>query len=343
MRKTTIFIFIFIFLLILALTLSAEKIAEFDNLGRPEKITIDGETLYILEDAFVYIYSMKDYRLLKKFGKKGNGPGELSPLPNYKLQIEVNESNILLNSRSKMVLFTKTGEFLKERRFPFIALQVIPIERNFALTKSVFNEKESNSVGVCFFDDEFKHNKTVYCRHYPHSTKSGRIDMLPHLVFIRKYEGKIFSFDQNGDFAINIYDSSGELVRTIRADYKKLKLTRTFIDKTWEWAKKDIRLRSVSEKMRRMAYFPEYFPVMKNFTVADNKIYVHTYEMKMAEKQSRFIIIDFNGKILKKTYLAGADINTIEFSPYTFKKGKYFYLIENPETEKIELHVESIL
>jgi hypothetical protein len=338
MRETIIFTI----LLILAITLSGEKIAEMDNLGRPEKIAIDGETLYILENAFVYMYSLKDYRLLKRFGKKGNGPGELNPIPNYKLQMEVDKSNILLNSRSKIVLFTKKGEFLKEKRLPFIALQVISMDTNFALTKSVFNEKESNSIGLFFFDNELKHNKTVYCRHYPHYKRSGRIDMLPHLIFIRKYEGRIYSFDQNGAFAINVYNSSGELLHTIKTGYKKKKVTRTFIDKTWEWARKDIRLRSVSEEMRRLAYFPDYFPVMKNFVVDDKKIYVHTYEMKMGVYKSRFIIIDFNGKILKKIYLPGADINTIEFSPYTFKKGKYFYLFENPETEKIELHVENI-
>ncbi|MFC2154876.1 hypothetical protein ACFLRB_00080 [Acidobacteriota bacterium] len=333
---------IFTILLILALILSGEKIAELSNLGRPEIIAIDGETLYVLEDAFVYMYSLKDYRLLNQLGKKGNGPGELKPLPNYKIQMEVDKSNILLNSYSKMVLYTKAGEFLKEKRFPFIALQVISIGAKYAVTKSVFNEKGSNSVGLCFFDNEFKQNKTVYSRNYPHYKKSGRIDMLPNLVFIRQYDGKIFAFDQNGDFTIKVYDSSGESVRTVQADYTKQKLTQTFIDKTWEWAKKDIRLRNLSEKMRRMAYFPEYFPVMKNFKVDGNKIYVHTYEKKMDDNQSLFIIVDFNGKILKKIYLKGADINTIEFSAYTFKEGKYFYLFENPETEKIELHVENI-
>ena len=333
---------IFSILLVLALTLSGEKLAELDNLGRPEQIAVDGETLYVLEDTSVYMYSLKDYRLLKQFCKKGNGPGELKPLPNFKLQMAVDKSNVLVNSYSKMILYTKTGEILKERRYPFIALQVIPIDANYAVTKSVFNENEANSVGLCFFYNEFKENKNVYSRKYPHYKKSGRVDMLPNLVFIRKYDGKIFSFDQDGGFTINVYDSSGKLLNTIESDYKKQKMTRFFIDKTWEWAKKDIRLRNISEKIRQMAYFPEYFPVMKNFMVDDNKIYVQTYEMKMEKNQSRFVIVDFNGKILKKIYLAGADINTIEPSAYTFKKGYYFYLFENPKTEKIELHRENI-
>lgn len=339
MRKIVTFSLLLFFFLA---ALPGEKIAELEGLARPEKIVVDEDALYVLEGAYVFIYSLKDCRLIKKFGKKGNGPGELNPLLRYKLHMEVFNEEIILNSRFKIVFYTSRGEFKKEKRIPFTVLQVIPIDENFAIIKQVFNEKGTNSVGLEFYDSGFKKFKTAYSRTYPHFRKSGRIDMLPHLIFIRKYDNKIFSFDQKGDFVINVYDSSGKHFKKIKAEYKKRKVTKEYINKTWEWARKDIRLRSLSEERRRMAYFPDYFPVMKNFVVNDNKIYVHTYQMKTGEDKSEFVIIDFKGKILKKIYLKGADINTIEFAPYSFKKGKYFCLFENPETEKIELHIEKI-
>lgn len=338
MRKIILFALLFSFVL----SLIGEKKGELDSLARPEKIVVAGDKLYVLEGTFVYIYSMKDCRLLKRFGKKGNGPGELNSTPRYKLQLEVYKEEIILNSKNKIVFLTRQGEFIRERRVPFIILQVIPIDNNYAITKSVFNESGTNSIAVLFFDSEFKEIRTAYSRNFPHFRKSGKIDMLPHLVFIRKYNNKIFSFDQKDDFIIHVFNSSGKILKKIKAPCKKKKVTKEYINKTWEWASKDVRLRTVSEEKRRMAYFPEHFPVMKNFVVDDNKIYVHTYQMKISENKSEFVVIDFSGKILKKMYLRGADINTIEFAPYTFKKGKYIYLFENPESEKIELHIESI-
>lgn len=338
MRKA----FLFIFLLSFVLNLTGAKVAVLEKVSRPERILIDQDKLYVLEGAYVYIYSMKDYSLLKKFGKKGNGPGELNPVPTYKLQMEVQKGNIVINSKNKIVTFNGDGEVLHEKRLPFIVLQVIPIEKNYAISKSVFNSGGSNYIGLLFFDSGFEEIKTAYSRYFPHSSKSGKIDMIPHLVLIRKYKNEIYCFDQDGDFEINVYNASGKLSRKIKTECKKRKIPRKYIEKTWEWARKDVRLRKLKEEIRNMAYFPDYFPVMKNFVIDDDKIYVQTYDMKLEEDQSRFIVTDLKGKILKKIYLSGADLNTIEFSPYTFVKGDYIYLYDNPDTENIELHIEKI-
>jgi hypothetical protein len=329
-------------LLSFVLTLPAKKIAELESVSRPERIVIDKNALYVLEDTTVYIYSLKDYHLIKKFGKKGNGPGELSPLPNYKLQIEVNDGDLFLNSRNKIITFSTKGEFIREKRIPFIALQVIPIQNNFAITKSVFSERGGNSTGLFFFDSQFNEIKTAYNRHSPHYSKSGKIDLIPLLVVIRKYKNKIYCCDQTGDFEINIYNKAGKRIDKIKTEYKKRKIPQDYIDKTLEWVMKDIRLRNLPEEQRKMIYFPDYFPIIKNYLIEDNKIFIHTYNMKPEEDKSQFIIIDLKGKILKEIYLRGADLNTIEFAPYIFLKGEYLYLYDNPETESIELHSEKI-
>ena len=332
-------IIILTLLLSLTLTLTGEKAAELGELSRPEMLRIDGDDLIVIQGAAVYVYSMKDFKLLKKFGKKGNGPGELNPKPRYKMQIEVVNGEILLNNVSKMVYFTKKGDFLREKRFPFIALQVLPLGENYVITKSIVKES-GNVVGAVLYGRDLQEAKTLYSRGYLHYKKSGRIHMLPNLVIVRQYEDKVFVFDHAGDFKIDVFDSSGKHFKKITADVKKRKVGNDFISRTWAWAEKDVRLRETSAAMRRMAYFPEYFPVMKNYVVDGGRIYVHTYRMKGG--RSEFLVLDFNGKILKKVYLAGADINTIEFAPYTFKDGKYIYLYENPETENIELHIEKM-
>lgn len=338
MRK----VILLLFLLSFVFHLSGVKVAVLDGVSRPEKIAIDQDKLYVLEDAFIYIYSMKDYSLIKKLGKKGNGPGELHPQPAYKLQMQIHEGNIVLNSRYKVIVFTDEGNILLEKRIPFNIIQAIPIKKNYAISKSVFNSQGSNLIGLVFFNPKFEEIKTVYTRSYPHYSRSGKIDMIPHLILIEKYKNEIYCFDQAGEFEINVYSPSGKLSRTIKTNCKKQKITKKYIQKTWDWARKDVRLRDIKDEIRNMAYFPEYFPVMKNFMIDDDKIYVQTYDMKLDEDQSRFIITDLKGKIVKKIYLGGADLNTIEFSAYTFVKENYIYLYDNPVTEEIELHIEKI-
>lgn len=337
-------IIIFILLSFMGLTLSGVKIADLPSLSKPEKIVIKGDKFYVTEEAFVYIFSMNDYRLLKKYGRRGDGPGELNPQPRYKLFIEAGKDDILVNSYSKMVFLSDLGEYKGEKRIPFIAIQIIPIEQNLAITKSVISRQSTNnSIAVIFFDKELNPIKTAYNRQYPNYNKSGKIDILPSLLLIKQFRNKIFSFDQKGDFVIDVFNSSGDRINQIKTKCKSEKMTKEYIDKTWEWSRNDIRLRSLTAEQRRMVYFPDYFPVMKNFEVDDNRIYVHTYRMKYDENSSEFIIIDFQGKILKKRYFMGSDINTIECAPYTFKNDKYIHLLENPNTEMIELHIENAL
>lgn len=330
-----------ILILSLDLNLPGERLIELKELSKPELIVVEGNELFVVEDASVYVYSLKDYTLLRKFGQKGNGPAELNPHMRYPLQLQVGGKDILLHSWSKMVFFTRKGEFVREKKFPFIVTQVIPLGDNFAVTKSVINEKGTNAIGVVIFAPNLKELKTVYCRSYPHYQKSGRIDIVPEFVLIRGYENKLLVFDQKqtADFVIHVYGSSGKPLKEIKVDWKKRKMTGEFKEKTWEWVEKDIRFRSLSNEMKRMVTFPDFFPVMKNFQVEDSRIYIHTYQTR--GRETEFIVTDFDGKILKNIYLKGADKNTIESAPYTFKDGKYIYLQENQRLEKWELHIEN--
>ncbi len=328
---------------LIALTLSGVKVADLPGLSKPEKLVLKGDKFYVTEESFVYVFSMKDFRLLKKYGRRGDGPGELNPQPRYKLFIEACKESILVNSYSKMVFLSDLGEYIREKRIPFVAIQIIPVEQNLAITKSVISRQGTNSIAVIFYDKELNPLKTAYCRQYPHYNKSGKIDMLPSLLLIRRFGDKIFSFDQKGDFVIDVFNSYGNQIKQIKIKCKKKKMTKEYIGRTWEWTRKDIRLRTLTDEQRRMVYFPDHFPYMKNFEVDDNRIYVHTYQMKYDENRSEFIIIDFQGKILKRRYFMGSDINTIECAPYTFKDNKYIHLLENPDTEMIEMHIESAL
>ena len=71
MSKTVKFI---IFFLLCCTFISAEtKVIPMPDLMKPGNIYFDESRMYITENANVYIYSTKDYKLIKKFGQKGEG------------------------------------------------------------------------------------------------------------------------------------------------------------------------------------------------------------------------------------------------------------------------------
>jgi hypothetical protein len=56
----------------------AEKITTFPQLQKPEFINVGENLICINEGAVVFLYDLNDFKLIKKFGRNGEGPGEFS-------------------------------------------------------------------------------------------------------------------------------------------------------------------------------------------------------------------------------------------------------------------------
>jgi hypothetical protein len=93
-------------------------IVPLPDLGKPNSITLDNNHIYIADVGHILIYRLKDFHLEKKFGNRGEGPGEfmLNDIDNYGLRIIVEPVYILVNSSGKISYFTKQGEFIKEKK-----------------------------------------------------------------------------------------------------------------------------------------------------------------------------------------------------------------------------------
>jgi len=85
--------------------------------------------------------------------------------------------------------------------------------------------------------------------------------------------------------------------------------------------------------------FPEYFPAIRNFTVAE-KLYVLTY--KEDSENREMLVVDFNGKLIKKLMLPVAENDPFHLYPYTVKGEKLYQLVDNIDTEIWELHIHDL-
>jgi hypothetical protein len=77
--------------------------------------------------------------------------------------------------------------------------------------------------------------------------------------------------------------------------------------------------------------FPEYYPAIKDFFAADNKIYVKTYKTRNGKEE--FVILDLKGTFLKQFFLPESKSHL-----YTISKDVFYYLKEEEDLEEWELN-----
>ena len=84
-----------------------------------------------------------------------------------------------------------------------------------------------------------------------------------------------------------------------------------------------------------------HHPPIKHFDVTDNKIYLFTHVIRKGKSQ--VLIFGLSGQLKKTLYLDMPPINArLVFPLVSVANGKIYQLIENPDTEEIELHITPI-
>ena len=96
----------------------ATKVVPLPNLLKPGLIRLDENQMYITEEANIYIYSLKDFHLVKKFGKPGEGPQEFMVAAGVvgQMWIEIQPDHIFIHTMGKISTFSKQGTFIKEKK-----------------------------------------------------------------------------------------------------------------------------------------------------------------------------------------------------------------------------------
>lgn len=319
-------------ILLISSCIFAEKLAVLPEVLQPFKMSVDGNRLYITERETVYLYSMENFKLLKKFGGKGEGPGEFRKPPRVRIYPEY---LFLVDSRSKRIsFFTKDGVFIKGIRTPKDIGSIYFVGKNFIGTTGDIDPKTMVTTDrINLYTNEFKFIKKLYNWQGHQSVFLGKgsnkkidlqviIDYFDYCV----YNGRIYLADTSKGFFIAVYDSNGNKIYDIKKDYKKKRIT----DKYIADYKKSFRKSRDSKNFNLK--FREYFPAFQRFEVNSGKIYVWTYEKK--DSKAELIILDLKGNVLKRTFLSWRQ-------SYSLDHYKYYYLFEN-EDEGTELHLEII-
>ncbi|MCP5108107.1 MAG: hypothetical protein GY950_32265 [bacterium] len=337
MYKKAIVILIF---LALSTALSAEsKVIPMPELMKPHNIFFDKTRMYVTEYTNVYIYSLKDFKMIGKFGKKGEGPQEFLLDPTMPgLYVSKQGSDLMIQSFGKISWFTTDGTYKNEIKMPNpYMLFTQALGNNIAARRLILGRERWQALTI--FDKSFKKIKEIYrVKHLFQPGKGTHVLGLTPPAFV--YKNKLYVVPDNS-FTIKVYDQSGNQLYVIQREEKKRPVNAKDKKKIMNFYKTSPLSKDYLQFMKPF-HFPEHFPAIKGIAVGDEKIFVVTNHQNKAGRQE-CLIMDLKGKLLKRTHVHMTDSGILQLSPFTIHKGAVHQLTENEEKEEWRLTITKVL
>jgi hypothetical protein len=296
---------------------------------KPNSLAVDGNQIYIVQDVEVYIYSLADGKLKGKFGKKGEGPMEFLQTP----ELIVLKDSLFLSSMGKFAYFSKDGKFIREVKIANreIIKEPIPGTQNYigqSFSRPLAGEKAFFSVNV--YDAQVNKKNQVFKAPRSFIRDAGGFRVLENNLIFRLLNDKVITFVGN-EFKINAVSLAGASVFTIQREYVPIKITSALKDSIMDYYKNHPFYGRRWERLKTNAVIPETFPAIREFKIADGKIYIRTFNKTKAGVE--FFIYDAHGKFVKQLFLPLAEKEIMDMYPYDINGDELFQLIENEDEE----------
>lgn len=322
----------------------AEKLADLPQLARPEQILMKDNRLYVLDGIHVYIYTMENFKLAKKLGKKGHGPGEMIQNEEVHARMVLVDNGVFISNPLKSVTLDLEGKVIHEKRSPFFMMQSFPFHDKIAVTRFVHDEVEdTNRVKTLLVDKNLENPMELCSYDHPNSFSRGRIYVPFTTIIMRNYGGKLYTHFRLNSSRIQVWDSQGKRIQVIEPPIPSIKLTPVHKTKIMQWFERSPRTKemptAVFERIKKLFVFHKTFPKIRNYHVEQDRIYIRTNQSK--DNTHQFLVLNLKGKLLKEMYLPEGDNEIISIGStklYCFRGNTYYYITENEDSEMWELH-----
>lgn len=299
---------------------------------KPLIIEVGGDDLVIAEGAEISIYSLKDFKLIKKFGKAGEGPAEFKlTLGVLGLDIKLYPDYILVNSLNKVSYFTRKGEFIREK--PISTSSMYDFRDKAVGTVMAFSEKPSRWFKL--FNAKGEELKSL-CSHIEpviHGQNATLLDFVGQVQPRMEISGSRIFIAGKQTIEIGIYDENGKFLKAIKRDVEKKALTEEEKKQVIEGYKVHPLYRNFWDRMKSGIKSPDFFPAYKTFLVSGQKVYIQTFTQKKGKTE--FLVFDEDGKYLKTYFLPLAYENVLIPYLYTIDSGKLYQLVETEDEWKL--------
>jgi len=317
--------------------ISAEVIP-LPDLNKPTLVMVNQGRVLITDFPHVYVYNLKDFKLVAKIGKAGEGPQEFANA----LRLQPHPEYIVIGSRMKVSYYTREGVFVKEVRSKSSSAANVykPLGKNFAAYSGT-RVDNINYLTVNIHDQNLKKIKEII--RWKNLIQPGKQMDIVDSDFqggeFRVFDKKVFVLLRR-EGNIEVFDENGEKLFSINHKYERIKFTSLDRDKYINYLKTDPRFRNGYEQVKHLLVFPRYYPATREFFAVDNKLYILT--SKQEQGKSQIVIYDIKGKFIKNIMVPFDNKNPQEFYPFYFKDGVFYQIVDNENTEEWELHVHPL-
>jgi hypothetical protein len=315
--------------------LTAKKIATLPDLLKPNTMVIEEDKMYISQETSVFIYSLVDFKLIKKFGKAGEGPQEFLRF----VRITPHKDQLILNSMGKISIYTRDGKYVKEiKTAGGFSIGYLPLGNHYVGMGFSLDE-DTRFQSINLYDSGLKKIKTLIKKKSDSQPNKGVIKILHSTLTYLTFEDKLYLVD-GSDFEVKVYDNNAKELFTIKRDYEKVKFGEKDKERIFDEIKSDPRQKQYFDVIKKMAVFPDYYPAIISLFERDNLIYLMTFKRK--DNTYEFFIYDANGNFVKQVFIPFVFQSAMRPYPFSIKDNKLYQLIENEDTEEWELHQSDI-
>jgi len=316
-----------------------KKILPVPELMKPSMMVIDGDRMFVVQTPQILVYSLKDMKLVTRFGKAGEGPKEFKTNP-YGAGLTVFPFNnqLAVNSDSKVSYWTRDGKFIKELKSPPFG-GFVPFEEGYLGYVGAPNAEGKFFLGIFLYSKTFKKGKPLHMTDM--QVGPGAVFNVPTVAFAAyAYKGKLIIAKGKDEMAFDIFDYKGNLIKELKVDYKQLTVDDAYKKRAMHWFRNESPYKKFAGTMLKMT-FKDKYPVIKTFNIDNDKLYVLTN--KIVKGNHECYILDLNGKVLNRVWFTlPPEPPMLALETYQVVDNKFYSLWENEDTEEWELHIQPI-
>ena len=345
---------------IFALEKKEVKIIPLPTLVNPTCIKVDSGKIFIMEEESICVFSLDDFSLLFKFGRRGEGPGEFKSPP----YVIPRPTHLFVLDTNKALLVSLAGELIEELKIPFYYnygfFPLLSVGENYVGFPLERIEGQGFGHIGRLYDKAFQSIKDIYgyvpsmVPPPPPPPRPGETsrtfpkqdyEAIPDYVDLAEHKDNFFIADTRKGFFITVFNSQGNVLYEIDREYNKIKVPKIYRDTYM----KELHEQSNWERLnnRYNFVFKDFFPAFFAFKIDNQKIYALTY----AQKDSLYEVIqmDLKGNFLNKSFIFPfkpfGRLNETFFlisNDFDIHADQIFHLEYNYDTEVIELNITPI-
>lgn len=314
---------------------------ELPGLTHPHLLVIhDGELFVVdgVDGTKILVYSLADLSPLRSFGGDGEAPGQFKVRPGHRIGLHVTAERVVVTGGSKVSLFDRDGALLSEKAFPFWTRWDLKILGAGYAGEGA--DPEDYSYLLNLYDSELQPVREILRVANPVSAEDRSIRVLTTSLQSRVHEGEVYAWGHTADLVIDVFDTQGAPVRSLRPDYERVPVTDEIKGMILRAYAANPGFADRIEELRERIVFPDHLPAIWDCYLDGGKIYVLTYERQGWE--FKMLVFDRDGNPLGNALLPVQLSPANTPYPATVYEGRWHQVVKNRETGTWELNVVAI-